>query len=390
MFLKQKYRIYPNKKQESIINQWIGSSRFIWNYMLSLNIEHYKENKKFIFGYDMNNMLPKMKKQEEYSWLKNTPSQGLQQKCQDLDTALKSSFRNDNRFGFPKFKSKKTDESGIRFNDFKIIDNKIYLPKIKKGIKIIIDRELLGKPGLITVIKDNCNCYYVSISVNVGNMFDKQIDKNEIKSAVGIDVGIKEFITTSDGEVVENPHFLKKQNKKLKKKQRELSKKNKNSKNREKAIYKVAKLHKKISNQRNDFIKQNASMIAKLYDFVSVENLNVKGMIKNHKLAQSIIDVSFSSFLQELEWQCKKRGKIFYKIDRFFPSSKTCHCCGNINSNLTLSDRIYKCPNCGIIIDRDLNASINILTKGLKDNNIPLERGKLTPIRYENTLVFSE
>ena len=141
-------------------------------------------------------------------------------------------MRNDNKFGFPKFKSKKTDESGIRFNDFKIIDNKIYLPKIKKGIKIVIDRELLGKPGLITVIKDNCNCYYVSISVNVGNLFDKQIDKNEIKSAVGIDVGIKEFITTSDGEVIENPHFLKKQNKKLKKKQRELSKKNKNSKNR--------------------------------------------------------------------------------------------------------------------------------------------------------------
>lgn len=390
MFIKQKYRIYPNKEQQSIINQWIGSSRFIWNYMLSLNIEHYKENKKFIFGYDMNNMLPKMKKQEEYSWLKNTPSQGLQQKCQDLDTALKSSFRNDNRFGFPKFKSKKTDESGIRFNDFKIIDNKIYLPKIKKGIKIIIDRELLGKPGLITIIKDKCNCYYVSISVNVGDMFDKQIDKNEIKSAVGIDVGIKEFITTSNGEVIENPHFLKKQNKKLKKKQRELSKKNKNSKNREKAIYKVAKLHKKISNQRNDFIKQNASMIAKLYDFVSVENLNVKGMIKNHKLAQSIIDVSFSSFLQELEWQCKKRGKIFYKIDRFFPSSKTCHCCGNINSNLTLSDRIFKCPKCGIEIDRDLNAAINILTKGLISNNIPLERGKFTPIRYETTLVDSE
>ena len=149
-------------------------------------------------------------------------------------------------------------------------------------------------------------------------------------------------------------------------------------------------LHKKISNQRNDFIKQNASMIAKLYDFVSVENLNVKGMIKNHKLAQSIVDVSFSSFLQELEWQCKKRGKIFYKVDRYFPSSKTCHCCGNINSNLTLSDRIFKCPKCGMEIDRDLNAAINILTKGLISNNIPLERGKFTPIRYETTLVDSE
>lgn len=306
MFIKQKYRIYPNKEQQSIINQWIGSTRFIWNYMLSLNIEHYKETNKFIFGYDMNNMLPKMKKQEEYIWLKKTPSQGLQQKCQDLDTALKSSFRKENKFGFPKFKSKKTDESGIRFNDFKIIDNKLYLPKIKKGIKIIIDRDLLGKSGLITIIKDTCNCYYVSISVNIGDMYNKVIDKNEIKSAIGIDVGIKNFLITSNGEYVVNPHFLKKQNKKLKKKQRQLSKKQNKSKNRGKARLKFAKLHKKISNQRFDFIKQNASMITKLYDFVSVENLNVKGMIKNHNVAQSIIDVSFSSFLNELEWQCKK------------------------------------------------------------------------------------
>ena len=390
MFIKQKYRIYPNKEQQSIINQWIGSTRFIWNYMLALNIEHYKETNKFIFGYDMNNMLPKMKKQEEYRWLKKTPSQGLQQKCQDLDTALKSSFRKENKFGFPKFKSKKTDESGIRFNDFKIIDNKLYLPKIKKGIKIIIDRDLLGKSGLITIIKDTCNCYYVSISVNVGDLYNKVIDKKEIKSAIGIDVGIKNFLITSNGEYVDNPHFLKKQNKKLKKKQRQLSKKQNKSKNRDKARLKLAKLHKKISNQRFDFIKQNASMITKLYDFVSVENLNVKGMIKNHNLAQSIIDVSFSSFLNELEWQCKKRGKIFYKIDRFFPSSKTCHSCGYITEMLRLSDRTYKCPKCGMFIDRDLNAAINILRKGLKDNNIPLERGKLTPIRYENTLVFSE
>ena len=371
MYIKQTYRIYPDKHQQSIINQWIGSTRFIWNYMLEQNIQSYKENGKFIFGYDMSNMLPKMKKTTEYSWLKNTPAQGLQQKCQDLDTALKASFKStSSRKGFPKFKSKKTDESGIRFNDFKIRGNKIFLPKIKKGIKIVIDRPLLGKTGMIVVKKDKTDCYYVSITVDVSDMYDYTMPVEDVKLAVGIDVGIKEFAVTSDGEVIQNPHFLKKQSKKLASLQRSHSKKKICSKNREKSRKRLAKLHKKIANQRNDFLKQNASAIAKLYDFVSVENLNVSGMLKNHKLAKSLIDVSFCSFLQELHWQCKKRGKIFYQIDRFFPSSKTCSCCGYINPYLSLSDRTYVCPICENKIDRDLNSAINILNEGLRNTNI--------------------
>ena len=384
MFIKQNYRIYPTKSQQKILNEWIGCGRFIWNYMLNLNIKTYNETGKFVFYNEMANMLPKMKKTSDYIWLKETPSQGLQQKVQDLDTAIK---------GCPKFKSKKFDESGIRFHDFKIQGKKLYLPKIKSPIKIIIDRELLGKPGLITVKKDKIDNYYISITIDVGNTYDIIPDITNIISPIGIDIGVKTFAVTTDGELIENPKFLRKQEKKLAKTQRKHNKKIIGSNNREKSRYKLAKLHKKIANQRKDFIKQNAVMIAKLHDFVAVENLNVKGMIKNHKLAKSIIDVSFGSFISELQWQCKKRGKFFYKIDRWFPSSKTCCNCGNIKEDLTLNDRIYVCPKCNHTMDRDLNASINILIKGLNDNNIqiPQELRKYTPTRYyEETLVSSE
>ena len=228
MFIRQNYRIYPNKDQQVILNQWLGCARFVWNHMLELNIKSYQETGKFVFAYEMHKMLPQMKKQEETSWLKNAPSQGLQQKCQDLDTALKASFKTaENRKGFPKFKSRKTDESGIRMADYKIKDGKLFLPKIKSAIKIKIDRNFLGKPGMITVKKDRTECWYVSFTVDVGSRYDYRMPIADIETAVGIDVGIKSFAVTTDGEVIENPRFLKRQMKKLKRRQRELSRKRK-------------------------------------------------------------------------------------------------------------------------------------------------------------------
>ena len=363
--------------------------------MLELNIKTYQETGKFIFAYDMNKMLPAMKKQNDTLWLKEAPAQGLQQKCQDLDTALKAAFKSsENRRGFPKFKSRKTDESGIRMADYKIKDGKLFLPKIKSAIKIKIDRNFLGKPGMITVKKDRTGCWYVSFTVDVGSRYDYRMPIADIETAVGIDVGIKSFAVTTDGEVIENPRFLKRQLKKLKRRQREFSRKQKGSSNREKARIRLARLYKRISNQRKDYIKQNASAIAKLYDFISVEDLNVSGMVKNHCFAQAVIDVSFGMFINELEWQCKKRGKHFHKIDRWFASSKTCCHCGHIKSDLSLSDRTYECPACESRMDRDLNAAINILNKGLFDCginiNIPQELGKYTPARNEVTMVASE
>ncbi len=393
MFIRQNYRIYPNKDQQAILNQWLGCARFVWNHMLELNIKSYQETGKFIFAYEMHKMLPQMKKQEETSWLKNAPSQGLQQKCQDLDTALKAFFKTtENRRGFPKFKSRKTDQSGIRMADYKLKDGKLFLPKIKSAIKIKIDRNFLGRPGMITVKKDRTGCWYVSFTVDVGSRYDYRMPIADIETAVGIDVGIKSFAVTTDGEVIENPRFLKRQMKKLKRRHKELSRKQKGSSNREKARIRLARLYKRISNQRKDYIKQNASAIAKLYDFISVEDLNVSGMVKNHCLAQAVMDVSFGMFINELEWQCRKRGKHFHKIDRWFASSKTCCHCGHVKGDLSLSDRTYECPACESKMDRDLNAAINILNKGLSDCNIkiPQELGKYTPARNEAAMVASE
>ncbi len=364
MYISQKYRIYPNQNQSSILNQWLGQGRFVWNYMLNLNKEIYEQEKKFVFVYGMNNLLPDLKKTSETSFLKEIPSQCLQQKCSDLDKALKQSSRKaKNKKGFPKFKSKKLDESGIRFPTFNFEGNRIILPKMVGGIKIKLHRPLLGKKGSLTLTKDKLGSYFVSILVAI----DEPEPINEIKNSIGVDVGLKSFAVTSDGEVIDNPKFYKRSQNKLAKLQCQHSKKLKDSNNREKSRLRLAKQHKKVANQRKDFINQVASSIAKNNDFIAVEDLNVKGMVKNHKLAKAINDVGWGMFLTTLEWQCFKRGKHFVKISRWFPSSKTCSSCGvGYDPNLTLNDRVYVCPDCGFEIDRDLNAAFNILQEGLR------------------------
>lgn len=367
MYIRQNYRIYPTKLQQLTLNQWLGQGRFVWNYMLSLNIATYERDKKFVFGYDMNNLLPALKKQPGTCWLSEIPSQCLQQKCQDLDTALKQSFKkNQNKKGFPKFKSRKFDESGIRFPNFKFEGNRIVLPKMKGGIKIKLHRPLLGKKGAITVSKDKIGRFFVSILVKIDDQI-KYVE--EINNAIGIDLGLKSFAVTSDAEIIENPKFYRKAEKKLVKIQRSHSRKQKSSSNREKARVKLAKTHKIITNQRKDFCNQVASSIAKNNDLIAIEDLNVKGMMKNHNLAKSVADVSWGQFISALKWQAHKRGKYLVEINRWYPSSKTCSCCGGHKADLTLTDRVYVCPDCGFEIDRDLNAAINILQEGIRQHN---------------------
>ena len=367
MYIRQNYRIYPTKLQQLTLNQWLGQGRFVWNYMLSLNIATYERDKKFVFGYDMNNLLPALKKQPGTCWLSEIPSQCLQQKCQDLDTALKQSFKkNQNKKGFPKFKSRKFDESGIRFPNFKFEGNRIVLPKMKGGIKIKLHRPLLGKKEAITVSKDKIGRFFVSIIVKIDDQI-KYVD--EINNVIGIDLGLKSFAVTSDAEIIENPKFYRKAEKKLTKIQRSHSRKQKGSSNREKARVKLAKTHKIITNQRKDFCNQVASSIAKNNDLIAIEDLNVKGMMKNHNLAKSVADVSWGQFISALKWQAHKRGKYLVEINRWYPSSKTCSCCGGHKADLTLTDRVYVCPDCGFEIDRDLNAAINILQEGIRQHN---------------------
>ena len=381
--VRQIYRAYPNKATEIELNQNIGNARFIWNYFLGLIIEKHKSEGKFIFYNDLSKLLTELKKQPEFEWLNLSESTNLQQKLRDLDKAIRQSTSKKyiNKKGFPKFKSRKTDESGIRFvGDIKLLDeNRIKLPKISQPIKVKFHRPLLGKPTSVTVIKDRAGNWYVSFVVQVDVDF-VELHKDEIKNAIGIDLGCKTFAVCSDGTTYDNPKFLCKSEKKLKKLQKKYSKKQKQSKNREKSRRRLAKQHKRIANQRSNFIKQTASSIAKKNDLVVCENLNVSGIIQNHKLAKTISDCSLGTFLRELQWQCKKRGKIFHQVDRWYPSSKICNYCGYIKKELKLSEREWICPNCGSIIDRDYNASLNILQQGLKDLEIRQELPELTPV----------
>lgn len=332
--------------------------------MLAKNIEKYASDKKFIFAYEMNYMLPVLKKSEDHIWLKECPSQVLQQKCQDLDEALKNKFKH--KRGFPKFKSKRTDRTGIRFpQGIEFSENKIILPKMKSGVKFVKHREFLGEPGAVTVYRDAVGDFFISVLVKVSDDFTPDLT-SDIQSSVGVDLGLKEFAVLSDGTMISNPRFKKNLKRKMTLAQREFSRKQKNingepqKKNREKSRIKLAKLHRKIANRRKNFVSQTAASITKKYDLITVESLNIKGMVKNHCLAGSITDAGWGMFISVLEWQCAKRGKHLHKIDRWFPSSKACNSCGSIKQTLTLADRVFKRDDCGHEMDRDLNAALNI------------------------------
>lgn len=365
IYIRQNYRIYPNQEQTIILAQWLGQARFIWNHMLDLNIESYKQNQKFIFEFDMNNLLPSIKNNQETIWLKEIPSQALQQKCSDLSNALKSTGKQQqSRKGFPKFKSKKSDTSGFRLPSFKYNyeENKIYLPKLKSGIKTKFDRLLQGKASSITVYKNKCNQWFVSIVVQI----EKPSLITEIKNSIGIDLGIKAFAVTSDAEIINNPKFYSCSESRVSRYHKQHSRKQKGSRNKEKTRYRLAKLHQRIANQRKDFTNKLSSVITKQNDLIAIENLNVSGMIKNRKLSKSISDASWGMFISTLKWHCTKRGKHLVQINKWYPSSKTCSHCNSLKETLTLSERTYECNFCGISIDRDFNASVNILNEGLR------------------------
>lgn len=356
-----KFRLYPNKEQQFILNQWIGCSRWVWNYMLDFNKRKYEQENKFVFYVEMNNMLPELKKQEETIWLSDAPSQVLQQKCQDLGNAMGISFKR-KECGFPKFKSKKLDQSGIRFpQGWHIQGNRINLPKLK-GIKFKQHREIEGKMSSCTITKDRCGDWWVSILTSHEPTPLKDIDPT---LSVGIDVGLKEFAVTSDGEIIKNPRFLKKAERRLIQRQRALSRSQKGSNNKERDRIRLAKTHRKVARQRKDFINKFVSSITKMNDVVCVEDLNIAGMKKNHRLAKSIGDVSWGQMYNRLEQKLTEERKMLIKIDQFAPSSKTCSCCGS-KQDMPLNVRTYKCNNCGLVLDRDFNAALNIRNWALR------------------------
>ncbi|NFR30958.1 transposase [Clostridium botulinum] len=358
MLKAYKYRIYPNKEQKLYFAKTFGCTRFIYNKMLTDRIKSYKENKDLDIKQSKYPTPAQYKK--EFEWLKEIDSLALANAQLNLDKAYKNFFR-DKSIGFPKFKSKKSNYHSYTTNNQKgtiyIENSRIKIPKLKTMIKIKLHRKFDGIIKSCTVSKTPSNKYYISILVDAEN---NQLPKTNKK--VGIDVGLKEFATTSDGEFFGNPKWLRKSEKRLAKLQKDLSRKKKNSNNRKKARLKIARLHEKITNQRKDFLHKLSMQIISENQVIVIENLKVSNMLKNHRLAKAISEVSWYEFRTMLEYKCKWYGRELIIAPSNYASSQLCSNCGNkSNQTKDLSCRTYICPVCGMIMDRDLNASKNLL-----------------------------
>ena len=355
-----KYRMYPNKEQESVLARYFGSARFVYNYFLAERKKQYEENGKSDNYYVQAKTLTLLKKQEDFAWLKEINSQTLQSALRCLEAAYTNFFSG--RTKFPRFKIKKHGGSFAIPQNCSIKDSKIFIPKFKQGIKIKEHRTFKGDIRNMTISITPSGRYYVSILSEVDH---KPLRKTNKK--VGIDLGIKDFIVTSDGVRYSSNRFIKHYTKKLTKAQKCLSKKSKCSGEWYKMKLRVARIHEKIHNCRMDKLHKISTDLVRKYDVICCEDLNVKGMQKNRRLAQSIADASWGTFLNLLSYKCAREDKQLVTIDRFYPSSKTCHHCGYVKKDLSLKDRTWKCPHCGQMIDRDLNASINILNEGIRN-----------------------
>ena len=353
-----KFRIYPTAEQEVLLAKHFGHSRWVYNHFLNERKEQYQADKKSDNYYKQAATLTKLKKEEATKWLKEVNSQTLQFALRSLDTAFLNFFRGNAQF--PKFKSRK-HKNTFTIPQFGSVSNGfLHIPKFKDGIKINLHRDMVGKIGKMTVTKTPTGKYYVSI-------FTEQIIKELPKTGkqVGIDLGLKDFVITSDNKKFKNNRYTKKYAKQLKKAQQHLSRKQKGSNGFEKQKLKIAKIHEKIASCRLDTLHKVSYELVRDNGLIVIEDLNVKGMIKNHKLSKHIADASWGNFVNLLQYKCDWYGRELVKVNRFFPSSKTCNVCGWINQNLNLSIREWTCKN-GHKLDRDWNASINILKEGLK------------------------
>ncbi len=368
-----KIRLYPNSEQVTMFNKLLGCYRVVYNQCLNRKIESYKndgksENLSTLGQFVHHELL----KDDNFIWLREQNTKVLKQAVKDMLSAYKNFF--EQHTGYPKFKSKHDNKQSCRFelgaiskrNDYTTYHlslanirnvrfrcNEKYAKYLQKHHDNIRQATLTRIP---------CGEYYLSILVD-GDLTHKV---KETKTAVGIDLGIKDFVITSDGDVFNNLHFKKSETKKIKRLQRQLSKKEKGSNNRNKARIKLAKVYKKINDRKQYYLHAVSNSLIDENQVICMEDLNVKGMSKNHNLAKSILEMNFGEFRRMLEYKAQWYNRKIVFVDRFYPSSKTCHYCGYINKSLALNDRQWICPHCGEVIERDYNAALNILDEGMR------------------------
>lgn len=351
-FKSYRYRLYPTQSQKVLLNQHFGCTRWIYNYFLGM-----AQNEKNFNCFSYQKILPELKK--EQPWLKEVNSQSLQSSLKNLESSFKGFWNKKSRY--PKFKSKRHKNTFKVPQNLKVQGNYLFIPKIKGGIKMIVHRKMEGRIINGTITRTPTGKYFVSIQCEV-----QSIDAlPKTGKSIGIDLGIKTLVVTSEGQTIKNPRTYIKYQKRLAKAQKVLARRKKGSKRRENQALKVAKIHEKIANIRLDTLHKATKNLVQTYDVICVEDLHVKGMIKNKKLSKHLADASFGAFVQMLEYKCDWYGKNLVKVPRFFASSQICFTCGTKNK-ITLKDRYFSCCGCGEHLDRDLNAARNIHQEGTK------------------------
>ena len=359
MNIAYRFRIYPNREQEVLLAKTFGCCRFLYNQMLNDKIREYEASKKMLRN------TPAMYK-KAYPFLKEVDSLALANVQLHLESAFRKFFREPS-CGFPRYKSKKRAGNSYTTNavngNIFLQDTHLKLPKMS-SIKIKLHRQIPSdwKLKSVTVSREPSGKYFAVLNVE----FEPEPRPNQ-GGTIGIDVGIKAFYSDSNGNTVSNPRYLERSMRKLIREQRRLSRKQKDSHNRGKQRLRVARVHEKIANQRNDFLQKQSTMLVRENQTICIEDLNVKGMIRNHKLAKSIASVSWAKFFEMLEYKASWYGNELHRIPTMYPSSQTCSSCGYRNPRIkNLSIRIWECPKCHAVHDRDTNAGINILKKALQ------------------------